>query len=138
MDANDTSGSFKRFMQSDDDVFVCTHSTLRNSFKSLEPSDFNGCLIAIDEFHHLSTNDEKYSWWCLTFLMNSSNAHIAAMTGSYFRGDAEPVLLPEYENRFDKVTYNYYEQLNGYKHLKSLGIDTISIRALISIKSEMF
>ena len=122
MDANDTSGSFKRFMQSDDDVLVCTHSTLRNSFKSLEPSDFNGCLIAIDEFHHLSTNDENILGGVLQALMNSSNAHIVAMTGSYFRGDAEPVLLPEYENRFVKVTYNYYEQLNGYKHLKSLGI----------------
>lgn len=122
IDANDTSGSFKKFMLSDDDVLVCTHSTLRNSFKSLEPSDFNDCLIAIDEFHHLSANDDNILGGVLQVLMNSSNAHIVAMTGSYFRGDAEPVLLPEYENRFDKVTYNYYEQLNGYKHLKSLGI----------------
>lgn len=122
IDASDTSGSFKNFMLSDDDVLVCTHSTLRNSFKSLEPSDFNGCLIAIDEFHHLSANDENILGGVLQALMNSSNTHIVAMTGSYFRGDAEPVLLPEYENRFDKVTYNYYEQLNGYKHLKSLGI----------------
>lgn len=122
IDANDTSASFKKFMLSDDDVLVCTHSTLRNSFKSLEPSDFNGCLIAIDEFHHLSANEDNILGGVLQTLMNSSNAHIVAMTGSYFRGDTEPVLLPEYENRFDKVTYNYYEQLNGYKHLKSLGI----------------
>ncbi|MCD6701594.1 DEAD/DEAH box helicase family protein [Vibrio cholerae] len=122
IDASDTSGTFKKFMQSGDDVLVCTHSTLRNSFKSLEPSDFNDCLIAIDEFHHLSANDDNILGGVLQALMNSSNAHIVAMTGSYFRGDAEPVLLPEYENRFDKVTYNYYEQLNGYKHLKSLGI----------------
>ena len=26
------------------------------------------------------------------------------------------------EARFTKVTYNYYEQLNGYTYLKSLGI----------------
>ncbi|KQB10591.1 DEAD/DEAH box helicase [Vibrio metoecus] len=122
IDASDTSGSFKKFMLSGDDVLVCTHSTLRNSFRSLEPSDFNDCLIAIDEFHHLSANDDNILGGVLQALMNSSNAHIVAMTGSYFRGDAEPVLLPEYENRFDKVTYNYYEQLNGYKHLKSLGI----------------
>jgi hypothetical protein len=44
------------------------------------------------------------------------------MTGSYFRGDAVPILKPEDEAKFVKVTYNYYEQLNGYKHLKSLGI----------------
>jgi len=44
------------------------------------------------------------------------------MTGTYFRGDSVPVLLPEEESKFLKVTYNYYEQLNGYEHLKSLGI----------------
>ena len=32
------------------------------------------------------------------------------------------VLLPEDEKKFTPVTYNYYEQLNGYKYLKSLGI----------------
>jgi hypothetical protein len=44
------------------------------------------------------------------------------MTGSYFRGDSVLVLLPEDEILFTKVTYNYYEQLNGYKYLKTLGI----------------
>ncbi|MGR3178521.1 MAG: DEAD/DEAH box helicase, partial [Candidatus Anammoxibacter sp.] len=33
-----------------------------------------------------------------------------------------PILLPEDESKFTKVTYNYYEQLNGYEYLKSLGI----------------
>ena len=42
------------------------------------------------------------------------------MTGSYFRGDAEAVLAPEDEAKFDTVTYTYYEQLNGYEHLKTL------------------
>ena len=45
------------------------------------------------------------------------------MTGSYFRGDNIPVLLPHDEIKFTKVTYNYYEQLNGYKYLKTLGIE---------------
>jgi hypothetical protein len=44
------------------------------------------------------------------------------MTGSYFRGDNIPVLMPEDEEKFTKVTYNYYQQLNGYEYLKSLGI----------------
>jgi hypothetical protein len=44
--------------------------------------------------------------------------HIVAMTGSYFRGDAEAVLAPQDESRFDTVTYTYYEQLNGYEYLK--------------------
>ena len=54
--------------------------------------------------------------------MQKSTAHIIAMTGSYFRGDSVPILKPEDEVRFTKVKYNYYEQLNGYKYLKSLGI----------------
>lgn len=54
--------------------------------------------------------------------MQNSSAHIIAMTGSYFRGDAVPVLSPEDEAKFTKVTYNYNEQLNGYTYLKSLGI----------------
>jgi hypothetical protein len=44
------------------------------------------------------------------------------MTGSYFRGDAVPILLPENEAKFDTITYTYYEQLNGYKYLKTLDI----------------
>src|ERR1035437_6229992 len=48
--------------------------------------------------------------------------HIVAMTGSYFRGDAEAVLAPEDEAKFDTVTYTYYEQLNGYEYLKQLDI----------------
>ena len=44
------------------------------------------------------------------------------MTGSYFRGDAEAVLAPQDESKFDTVTYTYYEQLNGYEYLKQLDI----------------
>ncbi len=54
--------------------------------------------------------------------MTKSSAHVIAMTGSYFRGDSVPILAPEDESRFTHVVYNYYEQLNGYEHLKSLGI----------------
>ena len=54
--------------------------------------------------------------------MEQGNVHILAMTGSYFRGDGIPVLSNADEAKFYKVTYNYYEQLNGYTYLKSLGI----------------
>lgn len=40
------------------------------------------------------------------------------MTGSYFRGDAEAVLAPQDEARFD----TFYEQLNCYQYLKQLDI----------------
>src|SRR5699024_1867253 len=48
--------------------------------------------------------------------------HILAMTGSYFRGDSVPILSHEEEELFEKITYTYYEQLNGYDYLKSFGI----------------
>ena len=51
-----------------------------------------------------------------------NRVHIVAMTGSYFRGDAEAVLAPQDETNFDSVTYTYYEQLNGYEYLKQLDI----------------
>ncbi len=52
----------------------------------------------------------------------NGKTHIVAMTGSYFRGDAEAVLAPQDESKFDTVTYTYYEQLNGYEYLKQLDI----------------
>lgn len=113
---------FKRFMESDDQTLVCTHSTLRSVFDKLTPSDFDNCLVAIDEFHHVSADENSRLGSLIDVLMNHSSAHILAMTGSYFRGDTVPILLPEDEAKFTKVTYTYYEQLNGYKHLKTLGI----------------
>nr|WP_228705719.1 hypothetical protein [Acinetobacter baumannii] len=61
--------------------------------------------------------------------MDNTTAHIVAMTGSYFRGDSVPVLTPEDEAKFDKVSFNYYEQLNGYSYLKSLALVITSIKA---------
>jgi len=76
----------------------------------------------IDEFHHVSADAENRLGDLLRDIMRLSSAHIVAMTGSFFRGDSVPILLPEDEEKFTKVTYNYYEQLNGYDYLKSLGI----------------
>jgi superfamily II DNA or RNA helicase len=115
--------AFHRFMGSDAQILICTHATLRFACEQLDETVFNDCLIAIDEFHHVSADKENNKLWGLLHaIMNKSTAHVVAMTGSYFRGDTIPVLDPEDEARFVKVTYNYYEQLNGYKYLKSLGI----------------
>ena len=114
--------AFKRFMASDDKILICTHATLRIAFQEVEDSVFNDCLIAIDEFHHVSADGENVLGDVLRSIMANSSAHIVAMTGSYFRGDSVPVLTPELEAQFDKVSFNYYEQLNGYNYLKSLGI----------------
>ena len=114
--------AFKRFMASNDRILICTHAALRSAFQAMEDGVFNDCLIAIDEFHHLSADEANILGGVLRSIMANTNAHIVAMTGSYFRGDSIPVLTPEDEAQFDKVSFNYYEQLNGYNYLKSLGI----------------
>ena len=78
--------------------------------------------MAIDEFHHVSAEENNRLGAVLDEIMRNSSAHIIAMTGSYFRGDAVPILSEEDEAKFEKVTYTYYEQLNGYRYLKSLGL----------------
>ncbi len=115
--------AFVNFMKNDEKILICTHATLRFAFEQIEEEKFNDCLLAIDEFHHVSADKDSSRLGSLLHgVMNKSNAHIVAMTGSYFRGDGIAVLSPEDEAKFTKVTYNYYEQLNGYTHLKSLGI----------------
>ncbi len=114
--------AFKKFMASEEKILICTHATLRFAFKELDDAKFNNTLLAIDEFHHVSADGENQLGELIRSVMENSSVHIVAMTGSYFRGDSVPVLLPEDEGKFSKVTYNYYEQLNGYEHLKSLGI----------------
>ncbi|MBP3668868.1 MAG: DEAD/DEAH box helicase family protein, partial [Bacteroides sp.] len=114
---------FKEFLTtSKATTLVCTHATLRYAFKELPTEDFNNTLVGIDEFHHTSADAESGLGEVVRSLMEHTNAHILAMTGSYFRGDGVPVLRAEDEARFHPVTYNYYQQLNGYKYLKNLQI----------------
>ncbi|MBK2256161.1 DEAD/DEAH box helicase [Francisella philomiragia] len=115
--------AFKKFMNDPSEpILICTHATLRFAFEQIEDSAFDNCLLAIDEFHHVSAEENNRLGELIRSIMANSNAHIVAMTGSYFRGDSVPVLTPRDEEQFTKVTYNYYEQLNGYDYLKSLGI----------------
>ncbi|GMU39901.1 MAG: hypothetical protein AMXMBFR23_07670 [Chloroflexota bacterium] len=114
---------FIDFLHGTGTVLLCTHATLRFAYEKLPASDFDGTVLAIDEFHHVSADTSSSRLGdLLKGVMSGSDAHIVAMTGSYFRGDAVPVLLPEDEAKFTPVTFNYYDQLNGYEHLKSLGI----------------
>ena len=114
--------AFLNFLESNEQILICTHATLRFAFDGLDEKKLNNTLIAIDEFHHVSADGDNRLGEVMRGIMAKSNAHIIAMTGSYFRGDNIPVLLPEDEAKFTKVTYTYYEQLNGYEYLKSLGI----------------
>lgn len=115
-------GAVKAFLDSDDRVLVCTHATFRFAVERFGVAVFDGCLIAVDEFHHVSANPDNVLGQYLAQLIAREKVHIVAMTGSYFRGDAEPVLMPEDEAKFETVTYTYYEQLNGYQYLKRLDI----------------
>uniref|UniRef100_UPI001AEE198D DEAD/DEAH box helicase n=2 Tax=unclassified Rhizobium TaxID=2613769 RepID=UPI001AEE198D len=110
------------FLDSDDRVLVCTHATFRFAVEKFGIERFDDRLIAVDEFHHVSSNPDNKLGLHLANFIARDRVHIVAMTGSYFRGDAEAVLGPQDESKFDTVTYTYYEQLNGYEFLKQLDI----------------
>ena len=115
-------GAVKKFLESGDDVMVCTHATFRFAFEQLGVDAFDDRLVAVDEFHHVSIDENNVLGSQVSQLIAHGKAHLVAMTGSYFRGDAAPVLLPEDEAGFETVTYTYFEQLNGYEYLKTLNI----------------
>lgn len=108
------------FLESDDRVLVCTHATFRFAVDRFGVEAFDDRLIAVDEFHHVSASPDNKLGLHLGDFITRNRVHVVAMTGSYFRGDAEAVLAPEDEAKFDTVTYTYYEQLNGCEHLKQL------------------
>ena len=112
----------RQFLASTDTVLVCTHATFRFAVDELGLEAFDKRLIAIDEFHHVSSNPDNKLGNQLCALIERDQIHLVAMTGSYFRGDSEAVLSPADEARFETITYTYYEQLNGYQWLKSLDI----------------
>jgi superfamily II DNA or RNA helicase len=114
--------SVKAFLESDDRILVCTHATIRFAVDKFGIQVFDDCLLAVDEFHHVSANPDNKLGLHLGSFMARDKVHIVAMTGSYFRGDAEAVLSPQDEAKFETVTYTYYEQLNGYEYLKTLDI----------------
>lgn len=110
------------FLKSADKVLVCTHATFRFAVEEFGVEAFDNRLIAVDEFHHVSASDNNVLGRQLNAFLTRDKVHMVAMTGSYFRGDAAPVLNPDDERKFTTVTYTYYEQLNGYAHLKALDI----------------
>lgn len=122
---NDNGGKVKSlgaFLESSDKVLVCTHATFRFAVDAYGVEKFDDRLIAVDEFHHVSANPDNKLGLQLGQFISRDRTHIIAMTGSYFRGDAEAVLAPSDESKFETVTYTYYEQLNGYQYLKQLDI----------------
>ena len=82
------------FLASTDETLVCTHATFRFAVEELGIEAFDNRLIAIDEFHHVSSNPDNKLGSQLGAFIARDKVHLVAMTGSYFRGDSEAVLAP--------------------------------------------
>ncbi len=98
---NDNGGQgkiFGSFLESSDKVLVCTHATFRFAVDAYGVEAFDDRLIAVDEFHHVSANPDNKLGQHLGQFIARDKTHIVAMTGSYFRGDAEAVLAPQDES----------------------------------------
>jgi superfamily II DNA or RNA helicase len=95
------------FLAGSDKVLVCTHATFRFAVEELGIEAFDTRLIAVDEFHHVSSNADNKLGSQLGALIARDKVHLVAMTGSYFRGDSQAVLAPSDEARFETVTYTY-------------------------------
>jgi superfamily II DNA or RNA helicase len=95
-------GKFQEFVESQAEVLICTHATLRFAYDKIGVAPFANCLLAVDEFHHASADADSRLGEVVRGLMTDGRTHIVAMTGSYFRGDNIPVLRPEDEERFTR------------------------------------
>jgi uncharacterized protein YjbI with pentapeptide repeats len=73
-------------------VLVCTHATFRFAVDRFGVEAFDDRLIAVDEFHHVSANPDNKLGDHIRQFIARDKTHIVAMTGSYFRGDAEAVV----------------------------------------------
>ena len=114
--------AFGEFLRGDDRVLVCTHATFRFAVERYGIEALDERVLAVDEFHHVSVSGDNVLGGQLDEIIRRDKAHIVAMTGSYFRGDAAPILTPANERKFATVVYTYYEQLNGYRWMRQLDI----------------
>src|SRR3954452_24946756 len=70
------------FLDGDDKVLVCTHATFRFAVEKFGVESFDGRLIAVDEFHHVSADPNSKLGKHLGALIARDKVHIVAMTGS--------------------------------------------------------
>ena len=71
-------------------MLICTHATFRFAVDRFGVEAFDGRLIAVDEFHHVSVNPDNKLGTHLGEFIARDKAHIVAMTGSYFRVTRKP------------------------------------------------
>ncbi len=113
------------FLGSEDRILLCTHAALYLAMKQYGTEAFDNRLVAVDELYHGPSVAGVSLGAQLTGLIDRGKSHIVATTGSCALGSAEPILRPSDEARFETVTHTYYEQLNGYRHLKYVNIDCL-------------
>lgn len=94
----------RAFLDSEARVLVCTHASFRFTVDRFGLEAFDGRLIAVDEFHHISANPDNRLGAHLGVFIARDRVYIVAMTGSYFRGDAKPVLMLRDEVGLETVT----------------------------------
>lgn len=112
-----------QFLNSESKALICTHATLRFAYQQSGIDVFDNCVIAIDEFHHASSDDDSKLGAFIKDALSRNKVSLVAMTGSYFRGDDAAIMAPEDEDMFSVVTYTYWEQMQNYAHLKSIRIN---------------
>ena len=74
------------FLNGADQVLVCTHATFRFAVDQYGIEAFDECLLAVDEFHHVSADPDNKLGAHLAELITRDKVHLVAMTGSYFQG----------------------------------------------------
>ena len=74
--------SVQAFLASSDRTLVCTHATFRFALDRLGVAAFDDCLIAIDEFHHVSANPDNKLGAHLNELMARDKVHVVAKTAT--------------------------------------------------------
>ena len=85
--------SVTAFLESGDQILVYTHATFRFAVEKLGVEAFDDRLIAVDEFHHVSASEDSILGKQLNDFIARDRVHVVAMTSSYFRGDAVPILF---------------------------------------------
>ncbi len=139
---NDNGGKVRSgsFLESSDKVLVCTHATFRFAVDAYGVEAFDDRLIAVDEFHHVSANPDNKLGQHLGQFIARDRGHIVAMTGYYFRGDAEAVLAPQDESGSIPSpipTTNNSTVTNTSSNLTSATSSTVAPTSMTSLMSSI-
>jgi hypothetical protein len=103
-------------------TLLCTHATLARVFQK-EPEAFKNVLVAIDEAHHVSEQQNQLGQFVKYALANPDDIRLGLATATFFRGDASAIISDQ--TAFDRFDLPYDEFLATCKHLRSFAYDFI-------------